>query len=320
MSNNKIPFSVVTTCRNEMKSLPRWKQNILDQTRPPKEIVVVDAFSDDGTFEYLQEWAKHDKRIIVMQTKGAAAKGRNTAIENAKYEHILTTDMGVRLNDIWCEELISPFEKVNSIEVVAGSTCIDIETLKSAVSRAEFYIENGGEPTLNPGFIIGNRSSAYLKRIWIEVGGLAEDLTFYADDSVFGRQIVEKKYKMAFAPNAMSYWARPNKINQFWKEQWNYGRGGGEANIKKPRLFKLYQKGKIPWTVALFGNATWNLIKQIKFKSIRKCLKKLDFAALVYMPILAWGNGYNRIKGYKVGYEYGIENCTDCRSRLKQDW
>ena len=44
-------FSLVTTCRNEMRSLARWKENIQSQTRQPDEIVIVDAFSDDGTAE-----------------------------------------------------------------------------------------------------------------------------------------------------------------------------------------------------------------------------------------------------------------------------
>ena len=183
-----MKFSLVTTCRNEMSSLPRWKNDLLAQTRQPDEIVVVDAFSDDGTAETLFEWAKQDPRVIVKQEKGTAAHGRNVAIEMAIYDYILSTDMGVRLCPEWCEELIKPFEKDPSVDVVAGSTQIDKETLASAVARAEYYIENGGEPKLGPGFVPGNRSIAYTKKVWRELGGLPEDLTFYADDSVFGRQ------------------------------------------------------------------------------------------------------------------------------------
>ena len=77
---HKIAFSVVTTCRNEIQSLPGWKMNILHQTRPPHEIVVVDAFSDDGTYEFLTEWRRIDSRVRVIQEKGPAAYGRNLAI------------------------------------------------------------------------------------------------------------------------------------------------------------------------------------------------------------------------------------------------
>lgn len=316
----KKAFTLVSTCRNEIKSAPRWKQNILDQTRQPNEIVIVDAFSDDGTFEFLSEWAKLDDRLKLIQKKGAAAYGRNIAIKNAKYNHILTTDLGVRLSDNWCEELIVPFEKDNSIEVVAGNTCIDTETAKTAIGRAEYYIENGGFQDLKEGYIIGNRSSSFLKQIWIELRGLPEDLTFYADDSVFGRQVIEKNYKMAFAPKAMTYWGRPDSIKGLWKEQFNYGRGGGEANIKKPYFFKIYSNRKIPWFLAIIGNSFWNMKKQSKLRSLKQAITKSDFIALVLIPILTFGNGWYRMKGYKIGYEWGKENCIDCRNRLKNKW
>src|SRR5690606_34355555 len=96
-----------------------------------------------------------------------------------------------------------------SVEVVAGNTCIDKETVKSAAARAEYYYENGGESKLGPGFVPGNRSVAYTKRVWSVLGGLPEDLTFYADDSVFGRQMVQAQLRFAYAPLAMTFWARP---------------------------------------------------------------------------------------------------------------
>jgi GT2 family glycosyltransferase len=201
-----IKFSLVTTCRNEVESLPRWKQDILGQTRPPDEIVIVDAFSDDGTAEMLFGWAENDGRVLVLQERGNAAHGRNLAIERAEHEHILSTDMGVRLCPVWCEELITPFEDDAEVDVVAGNTQIDAQAIKGAVARAEYYVENGGEPRLEPGFVPGNRSVAYTKKAWRQLGGLPEDLTFYADDSVFGRQMIQAGCRTAYAPKAMTYW------------------------------------------------------------------------------------------------------------------
>jgi cellulose synthase/poly-beta-1,6-N-acetylglucosamine synthase-like glycosyltransferase len=316
----KIPFSVVSTCRNEINSIKRWKQNMIEQTRKPDEVVIVDAFSDDGTFEVLSDWAKNDKSIKIIQKKGNPAFGRNLAIRNTTYEHILTTDLGVRLSKNWCEELILPFEKDSSVEVVAGNTCIDLETVTNAFGRAEYYIEHGGFQDLEEGYIIGNRSSAYLKSVWKKLGGLPEDLTFCADDSVFGRQIIEKNYKMAFAPKAMTYWGRPDNAKLLWKEQFNYGRGGGEANIKKPFFFKIYAQGKIPWFMAIFGNSLWNIKKQSKLSSFKQAIEKKDYKAFFLIPVLAFGNGWHRMKGYKVGYERGEKHCISCRNRLKNEW
>lgn len=311
-----IEFSLVTTCRNETDSLPRWKRDILGQTRPPDEIVIVDAFSDDGTAEMLLEWAVEDKRVLVIQEKGNAAHGRNLAIEKAKHEHILSTDMGVRLTPIWCEELIRPFEVDQTVEIVAGNTQIDKETVKTAVARAEYYVENGGEPRFGPGFVPGNRSVAYTKKVWRELGGLPEDLTFYADDSVFGRQMVEAGYKMVCAPKAMTYWGRPAKLRDFWKEQFKYGRGDGEALIKTPVAFRLHQKGYMPACFVSFFTGVRVLMKQLKAGAIWRALSQGDLAACGCMPLLVFGNGYCFGKGYLVGAGYGEANCAACRSRL----
>ncbi|MFC5191147.1 glycosyltransferase [Algoriphagus aquatilis] len=314
-----IPFSVVTTCRNEMRSLPRWKQNILDQTRQPNELVIVDAFSDDGTFEYLLDWAEKDFRIKVLQKKGNAAIGRNYAIENAQFEHILSTDMGVRLNEIWCEELIIPFEKDPTVEVVAGNTCIDTETIKSKVGWAEYYFENGGFAKLEPGHVPGNRSIAYKKRIWEEIGRLPEQLTFYADDSVFGRQLVQNGYKFAFAPNAMTYWGRPSNLKQFFREQFVYGKGDGEAYIKTPKSVKFYLNKMIPAFFCPFFSGLINLIKKNTWKGVARALDHGDLIAAFFIPILIFGKFYNHTKGYLVGYHLGQEKCKEVRLRINRD-
>lgn len=319
MQTEKYPFSLVTTCRNELKSLPRWKQNIIDQTRQPSEIVIVDAYSDDGTFEYLKKWSQEDDRIKVIQEKGAAAHGRNFAILNTKYEHILSTDMGVRLNEVWCEELIIPFENDPDIEVVAGNTCIDIETVITSVVRAEYYIEKGGFPKLEQGHIPGNRSIAYTKKVWTEVGGLPEDLTFYADDSVFGRQLVQKGYKFAFAPKAMTYWGRPATMQQFCKEMFNYGKGDGEAFIKTPYMVKLKLKSKLPEFIVPTLDGLVKLVKGNPIKTIFRALKDGKVMTAFYIPFLLFNRGFYHSKGYLFGMKNGEKKCIECRSRLNRD-
>jgi cellulose synthase/poly-beta-1,6-N-acetylglucosamine synthase-like glycosyltransferase len=279
----------------------------------------VDAFSDDGTAEKLFEWASADETVKVIQEKGAAAHGRNLAIRNSKYEIILSTDMGVRLSSNWCEELIKPFETDPDVDVVAGNTCIDPESSKTATARAEYYYENSGFAKLEPGFIIGNRSSAYRKKIWRDLNGLSEDLTFYADDSVFGRQIIEKGYRMAFAPNALTYWSRPKRLSQFYREQFVYGRGDGEALIKTPLAFKLHQKGFLAKGLVPLTHALIQLFKGSFHKGIFRALKKSDPVAALFIPLLIPVRGFHYARGYLVGNDIGVRNCLQCRSRLRRD-
>ena len=313
---NKIKFSLVVTCFNEMESLPRWYENIISQTRQPDEIVIVDSESTDGTTQFLKNWSNRDEKVKIIVQKCKPARGHNIGNEAAKYEYIASTDMGVRLSPIWCEELIKPFEEDASIEVVAGNTQIDKESIKSAVARAEYYIENGGHANLEPGFVPGNRSMAYTKKLWRELGGLPEDLTFYADDSVFGRQIVEGGYKMGYAPKAMTYWERPQKLNQFWKEQFNYGRGDGEALIKTPFAFRLYKKGYLPKFLVPPLTGLRRMTRKPVIMGLRRALCKYDIFAFLYIPILEYGSGFHFGKAYLIGDIWGQQNCQECRKRL----
>ena len=109
-SEKVMKFTLVTTCLNEMRSLPRWREDLERQTRQPDEIVIIDAQSTDGTTEALRHWAEQDQRVKLRVEKCNAARGRNLAIAMATHEHIVSTDMGVRLDPRWFEEIVRPFE------------------------------------------------------------------------------------------------------------------------------------------------------------------------------------------------------------------
>lgn len=314
----KLQFSLVVTCYNEMRGLARWRAEIEAQSRSPDEIVIVDSESRDGTAEFLKSWAETDSRVRIISQKCGPARGHNLGNEASAHEHIVSTDMGVRIDPRWFEEIVRPFEQYLGIDVVAGNYCIDKTSLQSAAARAEYYIENGGLAQFGPDFVVGNRSVAYAKKVWRELGGLPEDLTRYADDSVFGRQILEAGCKMAFAPKAMVYWSRPARLRQFWKEMFNYGKGDGEAMIKVPFAFRLHQRHLLPRELIPLLTALRFFQKQFSLAAVGRAVANLDLSALLLMPLLLLGKGYNFGKGFLVGEAHGRVHCTGCRSRLVQ--
>jgi GT2 family glycosyltransferase len=228
--------------------------------------------------------------------------------------------LGVRLDSRWFEEIVRPFEQDPSVDIVAGSYAVDQSTVQTAAARAEYYLTGGGIPELKPGFVPGNRSVAYTKKVWRELGGLPEDLTLYADDAVFGAQMVESDFKMAFAPKAMVYWARHRQLSAFWKEYFGYGQGSGEANIRAPIAIKLHRKHLIPRVFVVPLTAMRWLMVHLTFKGIRDGLKERDIVALVYMLPLVWGQGWHYAKGYLLGDARGRRECQACRARLRGNW
>lgn len=314
----KLQFSLVVTCYNEIRGLGRWRADIERQSRAPDEIVIVDSESRDGTGEFLKAWAMTDSRVRIISQKCAPARGHNVGNEACAHEHIISTDMGVRIDPHWFEEIVRPFELDSRIDVVAGNYCIDKACLRTAAARAEYYIENGGYARFGPGFVVGNRSVAYRKNVWRELTGLPEDLTQYADDAVFGRQILEAGYKVTFAPKAMVYWSRPARLRQFWRETFKYGIGNGEAMIKVPIAFRLHQHHLLPRRLVPLLTALRFVQKQLSFEAMGRAAARLDFPALLVMPLLLAGKGYNYGNGFFIGDEHGRLHCTACRKRLRR--
>ena len=89
-----------------------------------------------------------------------------------------------------------------------------------------------------------------------------------------------------------------------------------QDNQKMCYAFKLHLKGMPVFLVAPL-NALRVMQKQLKLSAIKRALMKGDFAALFFMPLLPFGNGWNFGKGYIIGYKNGNENCIECRNRLK---
>jgi GT2 family glycosyltransferase len=321
-----MKFSLVTTCLNEMGSLPRWRKDLERQTRQPDEIAIVDAQSTDGTTEALREWAVEDSRVRLRVEKCNAARGRNLAVSTmVSYDRIVSTDMGLRLHPHWFEEIVRPFERESDVEVVIGSCAVDSETLVTAPARAEAYItgdispfivDSDGQARLRPGSVPGNLSMAYSKTVWSELGGFPEDLTLYADDSVFGRQIMQSGCKIGLAPKAVVFWARHQRLSQFWKEQFRYGFGDGEAYIKTPFAFRLHRQYGLPGIFVPIFTGLREVSKNLTLTSISRALKAFDFGAIAVMPVFLFGRGYSFGRGYMLGYDRGATHCLGARARV----
>ena len=321
----KVKCSLVTTCLNERASLDQWHQDLEAQTRFPDEVVIVDAESTDGAREALLAWAAADPRIVVRVQRSSVAQGRNLAIEQASHAVVVSTDMGVRLDSKWVEAMMRPFEAHPDTEVVMGNYEVDRSAIRSPASRAEFLIDGNGSPFIPDGqggwrikaaVVPSNRSVAYKKSVWQALGGLPNDLSYAADDSVFGRQILQAGYRLEIAADALVYWERPRALSAFWKEQYGYGRGDGEAAIKTPIAFRWHADGKCPASlVPLMTGLRW-VIKRRTIRGFLKALRRFDWLAALYLIPLQFGDGYSFARGYLVGNAYGQEHCQDCRQRL----
>ncbi|WP_417655397.1 glycosyltransferase [Pseudoalteromonas atlantica] len=136
-------ITVYMPTHNRLNNLKRAVQSVLSQSYSQWELIIVNDGSSDGTFDYLNELALTDPRIIVFhhETALGACAARNKAINTASGEFIT----GLDDDDAFTYDRLSYF--MDNWSDSYTSLCTPVTVCKSN-SKVEhnFFI---GELTLN---------------------------------------------------------------------------------------------------------------------------------------------------------------------------
>jgi glycosyltransferase involved in cell wall biosynthesis len=108
-------ISVVIPTHNRAALLPRAIRSVLEQTRPPDEIIVVDDASTDETSHFLEQFSQ--VTLLRRQHQGGAGVARNTGAQHARGEFLAFLDS----DDVWTE---SKLEK--QLEHMRGAVDLDL--------------------------------------------------------------------------------------------------------------------------------------------------------------------------------------------------
>ena len=221
-----LRVSLIATTYNENKQVVEWLESLQKQSRPPDEIVIVDGGSSDGTLETLRRFSENSPiAMLVISEPGAnIARGRNIAIEAARYSIIAATDFGCRLDPQWLKHIMVPFQVETRTQVVAG--------WYRAVDGSGKELPYRGWPTLNEvdpqSFIPSSRSIAFTKQAWLLAGGYPEWLTLTGEDTYFALELKRHCTYWAFVPSAFVDWVGPLTWKEFWKKSYSWSIGNGE--------------------------------------------------------------------------------------------
>lgn len=114
-------ISVIVPVYNVEKFLPKCLDSILKQTFLDFELILVDDGSTDLSGKICDEYAKLDKRIIVIhQQNGGPGKARNTGIQIAKGAYITFADSDDWIADNMLKEMHS-LMIMNDVDIVVSS-------------------------------------------------------------------------------------------------------------------------------------------------------------------------------------------------------
>lgn len=220
-------ISICITVLNEERSIGRLLDSLLNQTKKPDEIIVVDGGSKDKTVEIINHYQRKDARIKLLKEKCSRAKGRNFGVEMARGEIIAMTDAGCVAHPDWLKNLTAPFENTD-VDVVAGFYKMTGET---PLQKAESVFMGVRPRNFDVEFLPSTRSIAFKKAIWERVGGFPEKLRGAAEDTVFNYGLIKAGAKFSRMKSAVVEWGMPQTVEDFFSKIKAYAQGDAKSKI-----------------------------------------------------------------------------------------
>jgi glycosyltransferase involved in cell wall biosynthesis len=126
-------YSICMTCFNEISGVRAALDSLLPQLDDSYEVVVVDNYSTDGTYEALQEYEKH-RGVKVIQKRCSRGKGREFAFEQASGDYIIAN---LDLDDVFLpvvERIVARYH-----EIAEGNLIV---VFNFAVAPNEEWVQN----------------------------------------------------------------------------------------------------------------------------------------------------------------------------------
>src|SRR5947209_5110922 len=113
--------SVIIPAYNAETTLPLCLTALLEQTRLPDEIFVVDNRSTDGTVAVAEDFARRSGLIhISSEEQRGDCPARNRGLAESTGDILVFTDADCVPDREWLERLVSPYHADPSLEATAG--------------------------------------------------------------------------------------------------------------------------------------------------------------------------------------------------------
>lgn len=227
---NESLSSIVITVRNEEAHLEHLLESLLGQ-EPPLEIVLVDAFSNDKTWEIAQEFAKkHPGVLRIYQAQGRRGAGRNFGVKKARGRRVFFIDGDCVADSHWLTSLKEGFQEGS---VVAGKTLTIGVPKYATLERVELF-HRGMDVTFP------SCNLAYDRELFERLSGF--DGRFEtAEDIDLNLRAVSHGAKIVYRPEAVVYHNSRTSIFRFLLQAFWNGYGRKQLTEKHGQMWSQYR-------------------------------------------------------------------------------
>ncbi len=315
--------SIVVTVRNAAAHLPNLLDDFEALDSPPCQVVIVDAFSTDGTWELLQDHAassRHD--FVLVQKVGGISAGRNEGFRHATADWVAVTDADMRVPKDWLHQLLVATGP--GVGVVGGpndgagddltSRCIDCIPVHGPslgivpVVRRNKYDDD--YETTTDIFAAVTRNSLIRREVFTKIGGFDETLKVTEDPELM-RRVLDAGWTIRYRRSAGVRHVHRENLSAFYRQQRAYAVYQAHANKKHRSMRSLkhwapllavatavVSLAALPWVAwpaaLVFG---FGSVLTIGY-AMKAAIVKRDAALLVALPWfflawqLAWATGF----------------------------
>ncbi len=239
--------SIIVPCFNEEKVIKSSLESLKKLTYKNYEIIVVDDGSSDNTYLIAKgmEFIEKSKRLTVYSKPNSGkADALNFGIAKSKAQLILSVDADSRLSPD-ALELMVPYFDDPKMGAVAGSVYVtNQDTLWTKLQALEYIqglnLVRNGQAYLQLVNIIPGPIGMFRKSAILEVGCYQNDT--YAEDCDLTLHLIDKKYKVDYEIDAISYTEAPEDLVSLMKQRYRWTRGILQSILKhKDKLFNLHK-------------------------------------------------------------------------------
>lgn len=220
--------SVIVAFKNEIENLPDLIQALVNQSVDKNliEIILVDDYSTDGSFELAINLVNNQTNIKVVKNRYNSGKKNalRTGIEEAKNDILIFTDADCLPNKDWIKTILQHFDFETDVicgfsPFISTSTFVNklcqYENFFTSILMSSFY--NVGMP-----YMAFGRNFGYRKSLFNELGGFSKiENSLSGDDDLFFQLAIKSgaKAKLLYEPDTLVFSKCNYTFNEFFRRK-----------------------------------------------------------------------------------------------------
>jgi len=253
----KGPISVLICAKNEADNLKQFLPLILNQNYPNFEVVLINDASHDDTLEVMEQFAKQNQNIKIVNVKNNEAFWANKkyaltlGIKAATHNHLLFTDADCKpLTKEWISEMTSHFSNENTIVLGYGAyhkiknsflnKLVRYETLLTAIQY--FAFAKLGMPYMGVG-----RNLAYHRDEFFKTNGFIKHIRIRSgDDDLFINEAANSKNTaICYTKESFTTSNPKTTFNTWFRQKRRHVSTAGNYQFKHKALLALFYCSQI---------------------------------------------------------------------------